>query len=149
MPQLDIIAFSSELTWFLIIFFGFFYVFISFFLPNIYFIFRVREKNKVKLSQFVEFTGEFTKNLDEVDFLDTEAGMRLEVNDNYLLLNPAKLFQDSVSKYGSIISKIDTENIRFFNSQRSTYYALAYFFLIPPFVEFTAFINSYSSLAKD
>ena len=43
MPQLDIFAFSSEVFWLLLFLAGFFYIFITYLLPNLLYILKVRE----------------------------------------------------------------------------------------------------------
>jgi len=43
MPQLDIFAFSSEVFWLLLFVGGFFYLFLTYLLPNLLFILKIRE----------------------------------------------------------------------------------------------------------
>ena len=150
MPQLDIITFSSSYVWFLLLFFGFFYVFVSVFLPNIYFIFRVREESLNGLENFITFAETFNSTLDKADFADTESlGIEFATKKGSLNLNPTKLFQSSVSVYTNLIDALHLESKNYAAAQQHGYYLLAYSSLIPLFSTLTFFVSNYRSLVKD
>jgi hypothetical protein len=150
MPQLDIITFSSSYVWFLLFFFGFFYIFVSVFLPNIYFIFRVREKSLNDLENFINFAETFNNTLDKADFADTESlGIEFATNKGSLNLNPTKLFQSSALVYNNLIDALRFESKNYAAVQQHSYYLLAYSSLIPSFSALTFFISNYRLLIKD
>lgn len=150
MPQLDIITFSSSYVWFLLFFFGFFYIFVSIFLPNIYFIFRVREKSLNDLDNFIAFAETFNNTLDKADFAESESlGIEFTTKQGLLNLNPTKLFQNSTSAYTNLIDALQSENKNYAAIQQHSYYLLAYSSLIPSFSMLTFFISNYRLLTKD
>lgn len=150
MPQLDIITFSSSYVWFLVFFFGFFYIFVSIFLPNIYFIFRVREKSLNDLENFITFAETFNGTLDKADFADTESlGIEFATKKGSLNLNPTKLFQSSTTTYTNLIEALRLESTSYAAIQQHSYYLLAYSSLIPSFSALTFFISNYRLLVKD
>ncbi len=147
MPQLDIITFSSSYVWFLLFFFGFFYIFVSIFLPNVYFIFRVREKSLNDLDNFINFAETFNSTLDKADFADTESlGIEFMTEKGALNLNPTKLFQSSTSVYTNLIETLRLESKNYAEIQQHSYYLLAYSSLIPSFSTLTFFISNYRLL---
>jgi|SRR5690554_1755757 len=150
MPQLDIITFSSSYVWFLLLFFGFFYIFVSIFLPNIYFIFRVREKSLNDLEDFISFAETFNNTLDKADFADAESlGIEFATEKGSLNLNPTKLFQSSASVYTSLIEALRSESKNYAAVQQHSYYLIAYSSLIPSFSTLTFFFSNYRLLVKD
>jgi len=146
MPQLDILTFLNSYIWFLIIFFGFFYVFSIFLLPNIYFVFRVREKYYSDLRLIDSFTSEFNKCLKEVNLgspkpilFETSAGLRH--------LNTSELVSASLKSYSTVLESLNSGFISASINQQYMFYILSYSTLIPVFSAVTILTADYTELS--
>lgn len=145
MPQLDILTFSNSYIWFLIVFFGFFYVFSIFLLPSVYFVFRVREKYYDELYLIDKFVSDFNKGMSKMELAGSES-ILFETAAGFRRLRAPKLAANSLRSYGTILEALlngcNSKTI----SQQYIFYVLAYSVLIPTFSTVVMLVSNYADL---
>lgn len=150
MPQLDVLSFSSELIWFLLLFFSSFFAFVLYFLPNLYAVLRTREKRKLSLYALSRSSELNIKSLESylgggllrlVSFSDDRSDLGLELENS--------------SKFASALFKEVLRAVELDRKALLSGLAASYYFFYfnsghaERVLEFELFLLDYRALTRD
>ena len=144
MPQLDILSFSSELIWFLLLFFVSFFIFLLFLLPNVYAVLRTREKRRYSLNMLVK-SSELNSR-----FLDSYTGksplsLSFASSPEPVFISPKRSFDLGYNLFNSALSKLLSQN-HTLNSAIIVDYYIFLSFQSAELDNFSSFLGSYQEV---
>jgi hypothetical protein len=144
MPQLDILSFSSELIWFLLLFVVSFFIFLFFLLPNVYAVLRTREKRRYSLNMLVKSSELNSK------FLDSYTGksplsLSFASSSEPVSISPKKSFDLGYNLFNSALSKLLSQN-HALNSAIIVDYYIFLSFQSAELDNFNSFLGSYQEV---
>jgi hypothetical protein len=114
-------------------------------LPNIYFVFRVREKQNNELHLVSKFVSEFNKGMSKLELAGSES-ILFETTAGFRRLRAPKLAANSLRSYETILEALLSSCNSKAISQQYMFYVLAYSVLIPTFSTATVLANNYVEL---